>query len=433
MSPQGQNNSGGRGRGSGRRQTSKHKGGQGGNTQSKFRGLQTDGVLKDLYICVGDGQPSQFSKLEKALPSYASLRKQTKVAMILISKTPLGTMEENIDAYPTGADANNEGICKVWEQKAKSQRDEFNAAKKGQQDMITVILGQCDEPTREQVRAAEGFAAILNEGRILDFLRILRAVCYDTSASGALFQPMHSIDQLKRLLRFDNQGNNMYDFVDAVKNHYAAAKAAGWKFPMGTASLMHLLKTDNPNAANNQALWDIYIAMEAENKTAIELWAENHDIAVLALHNSCMPQAIHEYAVSYMQGNWNAYPTTAEAVARNLTNNYKVVLKNNQKPKKKPANQSGEEQTAGGHVQDNADDNQEGTQGAHIIVNNESSERKSYTIDQMLGAHPIDDPIWNLNSTMSDKEEDVNEEELLQKIDHLAITDTDQDFQSGRH
>ena len=343
-------------------------------------------------------------------------------------------MEENIDAYPTGADANNEGICKVWEQKAKSQRDEYNAAKKGQQDMITVILGQCDEPTREQVRAAEGFAAILNEGRILDFLRILRAVCYDTSASGALFQPMHSIDQLKRLLRFDNRGNNMYDFVDAVKNHYAAAKAAGWKFPMGTASLIHLLKIDNPDAATNQALWDIYIAMEAENKAAIELRAENHDIAVLALHNSCMPQAIHEYAASYMQGNRQAYPTTAEAVARNLTNNYKVVLKNNQKPKKKPANQSGEEeQTAGGHVQDNADDNQESTQGAHIIVNNESLGRKSYTIDQMLGAYPIDDPIWNLNSTMSDEEEDVNKEESLQKIDHLAINDINQDFQSGRH
>ena len=177
--------------------------------------------------------------------------------------------------------------------------------------------------------------------------------------------------------------------------------------------------------------------MEAEDKTAIELRAKNHDIAVLALHNSCMPQAIHEYAASYMRGNRQAYPTTAEAVARNLTNNYKVVLKNNQKPKKKPTNQSNEEEsseTAGGHVQENADDNQgHGTQGAHIIVNNESLGRKSYTIDQMLGAHPINHPIWNLNSTMSDEEEDVNEEHLLQKIDHLAITDTDQDFQSGRH
>ena len=161
--------------------------------------------------------------------------------------------------------------------------------------------------------------------------------------------------------------------------------------------------------------------MNAANRTAIELRAKNHDIAVLALHNSCMPRAIHEYAASYMQGNQNAYPTTAEAVARNLTDNYKVVLKNNQKLKKKPANPSNEEdasETAGRHVQENAEENQEqGTQGAHIIVNNESLGKKSYTINKMLGAHPIDHPIWNLNSTMSDKEEDVNEEKLFQKID----------------
>ena len=84
--------------------------------------------------------------------------------------------------------------------------------------------------------------------------------------------------------------------------------------------------------------------MQAEQRTAIELRAKNHDIAVLALHNSCMPHAIHEYAASYMQGNQEAYPTTAEVVAKNLTDNYKVVLKNNQKPKKKPTNQSSEEE-----------------------------------------------------------------------------------------
>ena len=61
------------------------------------------------------------------------------------------------------------------------------------------------------------------------------------------------IDQLKRLIRFNNWGNNMYYFVNDLKNYYASAKAAGWKFPMGTASLIHLLKTDNPNADNNQA------------------------------------------------------------------------------------------------------------------------------------------------------------------------------------
>ena len=92
--------------------------------------------------------------------------------------------------------------------------------------MITVILGQCDEATWAQVEADDEFWDILDEGRILDFICILCAVCYDTSVSGSLFQPIHSINQLS-LLRFDNQANNMYDFVDGLKNHYASAKAAG--------------------------------------------------------------------------------------------------------------------------------------------------------------------------------------------------------------
>ena len=70
--------------------------------------------------------------------------------------------------------------------------------------MMMAILGQCDEPTKAQVKEDEDFANIMNEGRILDFIQILCAVCYDTSASGSLFQPIHAINQLKRLIRFDN-------------------------------------------------------------------------------------------------------------------------------------------------------------------------------------------------------------------------------------
>ena len=122
MSTQEQNNSGGHGQDSGRGQTQKHRGGQGGrgsNAPSKFKGQQTTSVLKDMYICVGDSRPSQFSKLEKALPTYALSRKQTKVTMILITKTPLGAIEDYIDAYPTGAAATDQAAVKIWEQKAK--------------------------------------------------------------------------------------------------------------------------------------------------------------------------------------------------------------------------------------------------------------------------------------------------------------------------
>ena len=172
---------------------------------------------------------------------------------------------------------------------------------------------------------------------------------------------MHAIDQLMQLLKFDNRGNNLHDYVNDLKNYYASAKTAGFKFPTGTALLMHLLKIANSAAENNQVLWEIYIAMNASARTAIELNAKNHDLAMVALHNSYIPDALQDYATSYMQGNINAYPTTAEAVARNLTENYKVVLRNNQKPKKKPTNQSNKEdrsETAAGHVQENIDGNQ---------------------------------------------------------------------------
>ena len=99
---------------------------------------------------------------------------------------PLGTIKNFINAYPQGAAATEQAV-KIWEQKAKGQQEEFNAAVKGQQDMMMAILGQCDEPTKAQVEADEDFATIMNEGRILDFIQILCAVCFDTSASGLLF------------------------------------------------------------------------------------------------------------------------------------------------------------------------------------------------------------------------------------------------------
>ena len=123
MSTQEQNNSGGRGQGRGSRQTQKHRGGQGGrgsNAPTKFKGQQTNGVLKDMYICVGDSRPSQFSKLEKVVPTYALSRKQTRVTMILITNAPLGTIKNFINASPQGVAATEQAI-KIWEQKAKGQ------------------------------------------------------------------------------------------------------------------------------------------------------------------------------------------------------------------------------------------------------------------------------------------------------------------------
>ena len=139
---------------------------------SKFRGTQTDGVLKDVYICLDDTRPAQFAKLKKLLATYALSRKQTRVAIIIETNTLLGTIKNFTNAYPAGADATKQNI-KVWEQKAKGQQEEFNGAVRGQQGMMMTILGQCDEPTKAQVKANQDFANIMAEGRILDFIEVI--------------------------------------------------------------------------------------------------------------------------------------------------------------------------------------------------------------------------------------------------------------------
>ena len=76
-----------------------------------------------------------------------------------------------INAYPAGADATKQNI-KVWEQKAKGQQEEFNGVARGQQDMMTTILRQCDEPTKAQAKAHPDFATIMDEGRVLNFIKV---------------------------------------------------------------------------------------------------------------------------------------------------------------------------------------------------------------------------------------------------------------------
>ena len=105
---------------------------------------------------------------------------------------------------------------------------------------------------------------------------------------------MHSIDQLWPLLKYDNCRNNMHDYVFDLKNLYSSAKAAGFKFPMGTASLIKCMKDANPGEKDSNELWGLYIAMDQDARLAMELTAEEHDLAMLALHNSLMPDSIKD-------------------------------------------------------------------------------------------------------------------------------------------
>ena len=119
-----------------------------------------------------DSRPAQFAKMDKLLVTYALLRKETKVAIIIKTNTPLGETEDFMDAYPKGANLNNQNV-EVWKQKTKGQQEEWNDAVKGQQNMMAAILGHCDKATKAQVKAHLDFATIMNDRKNLDFIEVL--------------------------------------------------------------------------------------------------------------------------------------------------------------------------------------------------------------------------------------------------------------------
>ena len=98
--------------------------------------------------------------------------KQTKVAIIIETNTALRTLKENLDLYPTGDNPTKQEI-EIWKQSRKVQLEEWTNAKKGQQNMMLAIIGQCDKATKAQVKAHTNFATVMGDGTILNFIEIL--------------------------------------------------------------------------------------------------------------------------------------------------------------------------------------------------------------------------------------------------------------------
>ena len=124
------------------------------------------------------------------------------------------------------------------------------------------------------------------------------------------------------------------------------------------------MREANPGVDNNCILWNPYYNLNQNPRLAMESNAKELDIAMLVLHNSLNPEAIKDYAKSYLQGNTDAYPQTAELVARNVVQNYRnnTVIRSNKRSKKKPTNQlndKGRSETVPSHVQGDDNCNQE--------------------------------------------------------------------------
>ena len=216
-------------------------------------------------------------------------------------------------------------------------------------------------------------------------------------------------------------------FKEQVKIKFEATKAILERFLNGTAVLMELLSKAQPIALE----WAAYFALTADQQLMWELRADELNQAMLFLMNLKNKTAKKDLHLVYSQGNNIAYPINIKAMSRYLSTKY-----SNNKPPNQPGGKKGEnkkndesksedkdsntDSTAGVHVEDTTTTeeftvpNRAPSIGAHVSETNAQSSNSPRTVEEILGAHPMDDDDFWGNTNPTDVSIDkANSEEMM--------------------
>ena len=202
----------------------------------------------------------------------------------------------------------------------------------------------------------------------------------------------------------NNEPYNPHIFKEQVKIKYEATKTIAGKFPNETVALMELLSKAQPAALE----WVGYYVLISDQQLVWEQRADELNQSMLFLMNSKNETTKKGLRLTYSQGNSTACPPNIKAMARYLSTQYPNNKPANQRGGKKGDKKKGDDSksedkdsstggTAGEHVEDTTT-TEEFTApsrapsiGTHISETNVQSSRSPCTMEEILGAHPMND------------------------------------------
>ena len=232
----------------------------------------------------------------------------------------------------------------------------------------------------------------------------------------------------------NNETQDPHSFKEQVKIKYAATKAITEKFPNRIAALLELLSNAHPAALD----WAGYCALPKADQLVWELRADALNQSMLYLMNLKNENAKTDLFLAYSQGNNSAYPSDIKSMARYLSTQY---------PNNKPVNQLGGKKgdkrkgdnsksedkdsntggTASAHIEDTmtnedfAAPSGGASLGAHVPETNQAPSCPSHTLDEILGAYPMNDDFCN-NTNPTDVFIDTSNSEEMMAGSHITNT-----------
>ena len=429
-----------------------------------FEGKMKDGPISKLTITKTGHRPSQFKKISDALPVLCADKNFRGLDEVLhTGPDPVKT--DFMPAYPDAnwcstthhvqitivnpdTEAEDDGLRPVryqmmeqthvtdknlqkellseYEHNSKNKSQEYTKFLVDKKSLIMILFGQCDEATQTKISLGATYTADHDAGRLLAFFDRMRTVCFGGDDSGLSYRPYKQVITIKSLNTYtNNDPQDPHGYKEQVKIKYKATKAIVGKFPNGTATLLDIL-----NKAEIPLDWAGYCFLLEENQLMWGLRADALNQAMLYLMNSKNKNAKKDLHLAYSQGNNTAYSTNIESAARYLSTQYPNNKPTNQRGGNKGDKRRGDDpksedkdsntgDTTGAHVEDTTT-NEDITApsggaslGAHISDTNKKPSRLSRMVDEILGAHHVNDDFWDNTNPTDVSIDTVNSEEKM--------------------
>ena len=244
-----------------------------------------DGPLSNLTITKGGQQATQYKKIIDALPVFCADKGYRFIDNVICTNTELlkatflptypepalwsSTYHVQLDVVDLLVLPDFQGVCVLrteiqqkshifapnlqnqllldYNQKSKLKLQEWSKLTADKKSLMNIIYGQCNNATRTEITLGTNYETICEDGELMNFLTILRTVCYGSDNLGFSFKPYKNVVVVNSLKNFSNaKPNNPHGFKEELKIKYDAVLAAVGKCLNGTGPMLELLTAEVP-------------------------------------------------------------------------------------------------------------------------------------------------------------------------------------------
>ena len=438
-------------------------------TKNGFRGQLQNGALKGVVITENTNQrPTQFRKMKLTLPSFCAEQGYDGVHDIVrdmkdwdknkhFTKRPDASQWSETMEVKVAEDKNGKAILRTmavvvdpelkeqllgeWKTTKKYQDIRWNKCQEDKKKLITLIRGQLDEGTVNELEISPGYSKAVEDGDIVKIMSNLRTICFGDDDGGLSYKPYKAAIAVKSLCNFKSpKQNDPHYFKDELRTKFQATLALANRFPNGTVYMEEALAMNEEDDGSGKMVpkpltIEHYFAMTEEKRAYWEKKGDERNMAMIYINNCQNEDMKRDLRMAYSHGNKECYNLDVESLARLQSTQYRKQdtrtspnsNDNNSRRRRNgrsgdgkenvdPNNGWDEQPLAGAHPDaegtdknNNVDDKKDGDDVgdddaslAHIIVkkttdtNNHKNTPKQRTANEILGTHPVDDPIWNM-------------------------------------